>query len=318
MEISVTNPFKKVSFVMDQKKALGKGLSSLIPGGGRGDVHGHKLLEIPLSDVVTNPSQPRKLFSKDALDELAQSLEEKGILQPLVVRHIGGGKYELVAGERRYRAAKQIGMETVPVVVKDIEDNEMLELALIENIQRENLNPIEEALAYRDLLSRFQYTQDELAKRLGKDRSSIANALRLLKLPEPIRNHLINNELSMGHARALLAVENRDLQVQIAGDAIANHLSVREVETFIKRLKERETNEANQFADTSNSGEEETTEKTQARKLINDFLGQLQRKLRDQLQTFVDVRGDPNHGKIVIFYNSADSLNRLTQKLMEG
>lgn len=318
VEISVTNPFKKVSLVMDQKKALGKGLSSLIPGGGRSEAQGHRLLEIPLSDVVTNPNQPRKLFSKSALDELAQSLEEKGILQPLVVRHLGGGKYELVAGERRFRAAKQIGMETVPVVVKNIEDNEVLELALIENIQRENLNPIEEALAYRDLLSKFQYTQDELAKRLGKDRSSIANALRLLKLPESIRNHLINNELSMGHARALLAVEDRDLQVQIAGDTIANHLSVREVEAFIKRLKEKDGDENDQVVASTGSDEEETTEKTRARKLISDFLGQLQHKLRDRLQTFVDVKGDRNRGKVVISYNSADDLNRLTQKLMEG
>lgn len=315
MELSIANPFKKSGDNMDQKKALGKGLGSLIQGRSQADIRGQKLLELPVDDIVTNPAQPRKLFSKEALDELAQSIEEKGVLQPLVVRHLGGGKYELIAGERRYRAARQAGLNQIPVIVKDVEESEVLELALIENIQREDLNPIEEALAYRDLLGKFQHTQEELAKRLGKDRSTIANALRLLKLPESIRIQLINNELSMGHARALLAVEDRDLQLQIAGEVVAESLSVRDVETKIRRLKE----DSGRGETTAPDGlEEETTERTRAKSLIRDFVQKVENMLRNKLNTFVNVKGNPQQGKLIITYNSADELNRLTQKLVEG
>lgn len=313
MELSIANPFKKTGVQMEQKKALGKGLGSLIPGSTRTEAQGQKLLELPLDDIITNPAQPRKLFSKDALDELSQSIEEKGVLQPLVVRHIGGGKYELIAGERRFRAARQAGLNLVPVIVKNVDDNEVLELALIENIQRENLNPIEEALAYRDLLSKFQHTQEELAKRLGKDRSSIANALRLLKLPESIRNQLISNELSMGHARAILSIEDRDQQLQIASDIVANSLSVRDVESLIRRLKEAPTDTT--AADVNPA--EETTERTRAKSLIRDFVEKVERLLKGKLNTFVSVKGNQQQGKIILTYNSADELNRLTQKLVE-
>lgn len=314
MELSIANPFKKTGVQMEQKKALGKGLGSLIPGSTRTEAQGQKLLELPLDDIITNPAQPRKLFSKESLDELSQSIEEKGILQPLVVRHIGGGKYELIAGERRFRAARQAGLNLVPVIVKNVDDNEVLELALIENIQRENLNPIEEALAYRDLLSKFQHTQEELAKRLGKDRSSIANALRLLKLPESIRNQLISNELSMGHARAILAIEDRDQQLQIASDIVANSLSVRDVELLIRRLKEAP---ADDNTSSAVNPAEETTERTRAKSLIREFVEKVERLLKGKLNTFVSVKGNQQQGKIILTYNSAEELNRLTQKLVE-
>ena len=291
-----------------ERKALGKGLSSLIPGGSRQEEFSQdqRFKEIALEDIIPNPSQPRKLFSKETLDELAASIEEKGILQPLVVRHLGGGKYELVAGERRLRAAQQAGLTSVPAFIKEIKDDEMLELALIENIQREDLNPIEEALAYRDLLSKFQYTQDELARRLGKDRSSIANALRLLKLPDEIRDYVINGSLSMGHARALLSVEDKDQQIQIAKDIIENQLSVREIENLIKRLREEE------FQIPATAKKEFSTANP-----LNKTLSRVEKNLSDHLKTRVKIQGSADQGKLTIFYHSKDQLNNLIELLDE-
>src|SRR3990167_8422378 len=199
---------------MEEKRALGRGLSSLIPLVSRSDSASKNSLEIPLEDVVPGHNQPRKLFDSNAIDELAASIHEKGILQPVIVRRLGGGKYELIAGERRFRAAQRLKLEKIPAVVKDVEPEETLEIALIENLQRRDLNPIEEALAYQDLLEKYQYTQDELAKRLGRDRSSIANTLRLLRLPEGVRAYVISGKISMGHARAILAIEDRELQLK--------------------------------------------------------------------------------------------------------
>jgi len=227
-------------------------------------------------------------------------------LQPLVVRHLGGGKYELVAGERRLRAAQQAGLTSVPAFIKEIKDDEMLELALIENIQREDLNPIEEALAYRDLLSKFQYTQDELARRLGKDRSSIANALRLLKLPDEIRDYVINGSLSMGHARALLSVEDKDQQIQIAKDIIENQLSVREIENLIKRLREEE------FQIPATAKKEFSTANP-----LNKTLSRVEKNLSDHLKTRVKIQGSADQGKLTIFYHSKDQLNNLIELLDE-
>ena len=301
----MANPFKKTSGNMDQKKALGKGLGSLIASSGASK---SQVKELPLEDVIRNPNQPRKLFSKKDIDELAASIEEKGVIQPLVVRHIGGGKYELIAGERRYRACKQIQLPKVPVVVKEIDDDEVLELALIENIQREDLNPIEESLAYRDLLSKFQYTQDELAKRLGKDRSSIANSLRLLKLPETIRQYVINNKLSMGHARALLAVDSRDLQIQMAKDIIENSLSVRDTENLIKKVKEG----------VDEGEDEETTQKTVSKVVSrSEVLRNIESKMKDRMKMMVKIKGNESKGKITISYSSEEEFNSLTQKLVE-
>lgn len=293
---------------MDQRKALGRGLTSLIPSSAKSD-GGKKFLELPVTDILTNPNQPRKLFSKEAIDELAHSIEEKGIIQPLIVRPIGGGKYEIVAGERRFRAAKQLGLESVPAVVRDISSNETLELALIENIQRENLNVIEEALAYKDLLSKFQYTQDELAKRLGKDRSSIANSLRLLKLPDKIRNYLIGNELSMGHARALLAIDDKDVQSQIADDIIANALSVRDTENLIKKMKGQAAAET--------APQEPHHGKTAAAKALPDSsLTALETCLKEKLKTYVKISGNAKKGRFIISYQNEGELNDISQKLM--
>jgi len=290
---------------MAEKRALGKGLSSLLPTlGTRSEVMSNSLLECAIDDIIPNQNQPRKLFNKTSIDELAASIEEKGILQPLIVRKIGGGKYELIAGERRWRASKQIHLETVPVIIKDVENDEVLEIALIENIQREDLNPIEEALAYKELLSTYQHTQDELAKRLGKDRSSIANTLRLLKLPEQIRAFLITGKLTMGHARALLGIENKKLQKKLADEIIDNDLSVREVENWIRKLRE----DVEEEADTRSSSAGATVQ--QAR----PFKG-LEQELRQILKTHVQIKGTAKNGKLVIHFHSSAELDNLYNRL---
>lgn len=295
--------------MVEQKKALGKGLSSLIPLGTRSENGQKNFLECPLEDIIPNPKQPRKLFAKGSIDELAASIEEKGILQPLLVRRLGGGKYELIAGERRFRASQQLNLEKVPVIIKDIDENETLEVALIENIQRQDLNPIEESLAYKELLSRYQYTQDELAKRIGKDRSSIANSLRLLKLPDKIREYVITNQISMGHARALLAVESKELQLQIAEDIVANNLSVREIEDIIRKYKnESDFEQANDAA--SHDKSVETTTKSYAR------CHELENQIKEKLRSMVKIKGDGKKGQVVIQYTDTDQLNLIADKLL--
>ena len=292
----------------NQKKALGKGLGSLIPMDKKTDTGGstHKTyFECDIQDIIPNVSQPRKLFRKEQLNELAASIEEKGIIQPLVVRPLGGGKYELIAGERRYRAAQQVGVSRVPVIVKETDDSESLEIALIENIQRQDLNPIEESLAYKELLSKHQYTQDELAVKLGKDRSSIANSLRLLKLPDKIRNHLINNKISMGHARALLAIESKELQIQVSEDIIQNNLSVREVELLTKKLKEHDAVPVNGRPSKDDLSHEPAKDYTS-----------LIKRLESKLRKKVAIKAKGEKGSVVISFNNQEELSELIDKLM--
>lgn len=289
---------------MQERKALGKGLSSLIPMGGRSEGGNKNYLEVSLEDIVPNQNQPRKLFNKTSLDELAASIEEKGMLQPVIVRKLGGGKYEIIAGERRYRAAQQIHLEKINVLIKDVEAEETLELALIENLQREDLNPIEEALAYRELLSKYQYTQDEVAKRIGRDRSSIANTIRLLKLPETIRGHIISGKISMGHARALLGVENQELQEKIVDAIIENDLSVREIENWIQKLKEEKAHV-----------EPSVSVKVKRPEKVRRPYEHLEDDLKKGLQTKVQIKGTAKKGKILIHYHSEEDLSRLVQKI---
>jgi ParB family chromosome partitioning protein len=236
---SLTTGARETAAAEGGRTALGKGLASLIPQAGRQTVPAPSegYFECPIEDILPARDQPRKLFSKQALDELAASIREKGIIQPLIVRRIEGGKYELIAGERRLKAAKLAGLHHVPVVVSHVVPEQVFEVALIENIQREDLNPIEEALAYRELQDKYRLTQEDISQRVGKDRSSVANCLRLLILPEEIRGDIIEGRLSMGHARALLAVEDDQDKLRIKKRAIEEGLSVREIEHLIKTLK---------------------------------------------------------------------------------
>lgn len=293
---------------MQERKALGKGLSSLIPLGSRAPEQVNRnYFECALNDLVPSQNQPRKLFDKSTLDELAASIEEKGILQPLIVRTLGGGKYEIIAGERRLRAAQSLHLEKIPVIVKEVDDQETLELALIENLQREDLNPVEEALAYKELLSKYQYTQDELAKRIGKDRSSIANTLRLLKLPDGIRGHIISGQISMGHARALLAIEDHDIQKKVAERIIQNDLSVREIEDLVRKLKDEPT-----------SYPAEISETVSAPPVMNSStFGPVEEELKKKLKTKIQIKSSGNKGKILIHFHSLEELNRLIDWMMK-
>jgi len=224
---------------MQQNRALGKGLASLIPSAGARTAPppSEGFFLCPIEDVLPSREQPRKLFSKESLDELATSIREQGVIQPLIVRRIEGGKYELIAGERRLKAAKLVGLNKIPVVVTNVVPERVFEMALVENIQREDLNPIEEALAYRELQEKYQLTQEDIAQRVGKERSSVANSLRLLTLPEEIRGDIIEGRLSMGHARALLALEKDEAKLKIKKQIIKEGLSVRDVEGVIRGIK---------------------------------------------------------------------------------
>ena len=223
---------------MEKRPALGKGLSALIPD--VPDVRpGSAPTEVDVDQISPNEHQPRHRFEDARLDELAQSIKANGVIQPIVVRKVDGG-YRIIAGERRWRAAQRAGLTRVPVVVKDVaagNDAQLLEMALIENIQREDLNPIDEAAAYEKLSSDFNMTQEEIAAAVGKDRSSVANHLRLLKLPQEVRAEVAGGRLSMGHARALLAIADEGGQRQVAREVIARNLSVRETEAMVKRLR---------------------------------------------------------------------------------
>lgn len=289
---------------MQERKALGKGLSSLIPMGMRSEAGSKDYFEVKLEDIVPNQNQPRKLFNKTAIDELAASIQEKGLLQPIIVRKLGGGKYEIIAGERRYRAAQQLHLEKIYVIVKEVQAEETLEIALVENLQRQDLNPIEEALAYRELLSKYQYTQDEVAKRIGRDRSSIANTIRLLKLPEKIRGHIISSKISMGHARTLLGIENPELQEKIADAIIDNDLSVREIENWVQKLKQERA------AYEPSVGKKVKKPATAERPYQN-----IEEELKKGLQTKVQIKGTGKKGRIIIHFHSNEDLNRLLGRI---
>jgi ParB family chromosome partitioning protein len=223
---------------MEKRPALGKGLSALIPDVPEVRPSSTAPMEIDVDQISPSEQQPRHHFEDARLDELARSIKSNGIIQPIVVRRSADG-YRIIAGERRWRAAQRAGLTRVPVVVKDIDEGQpaqLLEMALIENIQREDLNPIDEAAAYEKLSTEFNMTQEAIAAAVGKDRSSIANHLRLLKLPHEVRAEVAAGRLSMGHARALLAISDETGQRQVARDVIARNLSVRETESVAKRI----------------------------------------------------------------------------------
>lgn len=225
------------------KRALGKGLSALLPSRTGGAVPAPDpaqptgMLRLPIDQIEPNPLQPRSQFQGDRLSELAQSIRENGIIQPLVVRRHGAG-FQLAAGERRWRAARLAGLTHVPVVVQDFADDRLMEIALIENIQREDLNPIEIAHAFERLHKEFKLSHEQIAQRTGKDRTTITNLLRLLKLPGDIQLLLAERRLSTGHARAILAIENPEEQIEVAGRITSEGLSVRQVERLVQRMNE--------------------------------------------------------------------------------
>jgi ParB family chromosome partitioning protein len=281
---------------MIRRKALGKGLSALIPETKVLESGEAQFLQCPVGAIEANPYQPREDFSESDLEEMVKSVREKGIITPLLVSRTETG-FQLIAGERRWRAAQKAGLDQVPVVVREVAAYEALELALIENIHRKDLNPIEEALAYKRLLEQTEATQHSLAKKLGKDRSSIANFLRLLKLPTHIQKDVIDDRLSMGHARVLAGIEDAETQQLLRDTFIQKGLSVRQAEMLAKRKSPRR------------HGKRGASQ-------ADYYLESLADKLKQSLGTKVEIKKKGREGRLVIYFFSDDELDRLLDVLV--
>ena len=268
------------------------------------------LAEVSPSSIVPNPRQPREVFDEEEIEGLAVSLLDVGVLQPLVVRPLDGGRYELVAGERRLRAAKVAGLELIPVVVRHTEDADLLKEALVENIHRVQLNPLEEAAAYQQLLEEFGFTQEELASRIGKSRPAISNSLRLLSLPTGVQRRVAANVLSAGHAKALLALPDPVAQERLAERVVAEGLSVRAVEEFV-RVKLLDESGAGGGASGSSSGGGK-------RRVVAPGLIDLQDDLSDALESRVRITMGARRGKLTIEFASVDDLERIVGVIAGG
>ena len=276
-------------------KRLGKGLGALFNE--VESTEDHMVEMVALKDMRTNPYQPRKTFDTDAIEELKVSILEYGIIQPLIVRQSIKG-YEIVAGERRFRAAKEAGLTEVPAIVKEYDDKKMMEIALLENLQREDLTVIEEAEAYKNLMDELGLTQEQLSQKLGKSRSHIANVMRLLSLPEDIILNISNGELSMGHGRALLGLKNKEQLYPLVDKILTNNLNVRQVEMMITELNEAK-------------------KKEKQKKKSDPFLESQATKLRDVLGTNVKIQKNKHKGKIEIEFYNDDDLERLIMLLQK-
>ncbi len=283
-----------------KRGGLGRGLSALIPGAVE---EGAGLLEIPVGAVGPNPRQPRTTFEDETLEALAMSIREVGVLQPIVVRR-GGAGFELIAGERRLRAAKLAGLATVPAVVRESDDAESLREALIENIHREDLNPIELADAFRELLEELGLKQETLAERLGVSRSHVANTIRLLGLPSEVQQLLAQRRIQAGHGRALLALGDGEAQASLALRAAAEELSVRDVEEIVRRYVDQPAPER-KTAGGSPAASKETIS-----------LGEVEEILSEQLATRVTIQMGRKRGRIVIEFGSADDLDRIVSEIV--
>jgi len=295
---------------MSKKVALGRGLKSLLSDTPKTEQltearpvqqQTSGMSEILLAEIETNPFQPRQHFDQEALKELADSIKVHGIIQPITVRKLSQNRYQLIAGERRFQASKQAGLKSVPAFVRLANDQQMLEMALIENIQRENLNPIEISLSYQRLISECNLKQEELGERVGKNRSTVTNYLRLLKLPPDIQIALRDNKLSMGHARAIINIENPDAQLYVFKKILAEDLSVRKVEELAREI--------------SSTSKNPQTVKSQQGTPANRDANLLQSKLSTHFGTKVSVKSDGKKGEIKIPFLSIEDLNRILEIL---
>lgn len=277
-------------------KGLGKGLDAFFPKDFPKDEE-EKIQEIKISECRPNPYQPRKVFDQESIDELKQSIIEHGILQPIIVRKTIKG-YEIVVGERRYRAAKEAKLGKIPVIVRELSEQQMMEMAVLENLQREDLTPIEEATAYQQLMEKLKITQEELAKRLGKSRPHIANHVRLLSLPVKIQEYISNGTISMGHGRALLGLRKKESIPKIVEKIINEGLNVRQLEQLIQQLNEHVPRE---------------TKKPEKEKDI--FIKEQESSLRDRFGTTVHIKQNKNKGKIEIEFFSKEDLERILDLL---
>lgn len=283
-----------------KRMALGKGLGALLPEFEPAEPKA--LLYCGIEEIIPNRSQPRKHFDESKLQELAESIKEKGILEPLIVRKTVQG-YELIVGERRWRAAQKAGLREVPVLVKEVEGRDVLEISLIENLQREDLNPIEAAEAFKHLMEEFNVSQEDLGKRIGKDRTTITNIVRLLKLPTEVRNQLLQNRITSGHARAILSLESKEKQKELCALIIKKGLSVREAEALAKRWSEKL---------------KKTIPSVKRKGDLESQLISLQDSLRKHLGTKVQIILKGKKGKIEIEYYSHEDLERIVETILKN
>ncbi|CUU51186.1 ParB/RepB/Spo0J family partition protein [Clostridium beijerinckii] len=280
---------------MAKKFTLGKGLGALIPEESDNAAQENNSFLIPINKIKSDEDQPRKLFDSEKIAELAESIKAHGVIQPLILRELKNDKYIIVAGERRWRAAKMVGLKEVPAIIMELSDKDILEISLIENIQRQDLNPIEEALAYRKLLNDFKITQEELSKRIGKSRVAIANTMRLMNLDERVQQYIIESIITEGHGRVLLSINDKQKQYEIAQQVIDEKLSVRELERLIKRINDDIEKEKNN----ENIGE------------VNLYYKEIKNQLQNYFGTKVNILNKKNKGKIEIEYYSEEDLQRI-------
>lgn len=287
-----------------KRKALGRGLSALLPPSDSrprpANVEPKKYFRAPIEEIYPNPEQPRKRFSEEQIEELAQSIRAHGVIQPLIVRVRKEGGFYLIAGERRWRASQRAGIPDVPVVVQDVAGRDAFERALVENLQRADLNAIEEAEAYSRLITQYNYTQEQVAERVGKDRSTVANSLRLLRLPASVRNLVEDGKLTMGHARALLGLDSVDAIETVARTIVAKSLSVRATEALIREKQQ--------------GGPKPVVPKPQKSASVRDLENRLTKALGSQVAVSEDNKG--KGGRIEIKYADLDDLDRLLAKLL--
>lgn len=281
--------------MVNKRNTLGRGLGSLlnVPESNSGN---NFFEEIDIDNIIINKDQPREFFDEEKLKELSLSIKKHGIIQPITVKKLSKNKYQLISGERRYRASKICDIKTIPAFIRRNNDESLLEIALIENIQRENLNSIEIAISYKKLVDELNIKQEELGKRLGKDRTTINNYIRLLKLPPSIQNGIKENKIQMGHARSLITIEKTDIQLKIYQLIIKSKLSVRKTEELVRSLK----NEKIIVSDKK----KEDNELTKIESKLSSFFG-----------TKISTQGDENSGKIIVPYKSTNDLNRILELL---
>lgn len=279
-----------------KRKALGKGLDALLPSSGLSpDAAARTLAKIGIEEIHRNPRQPRQYFNKEKLNDLAESIRANGILQPMVVRKSKDG-FEIIAGERRWRAAQLAGMKQVPCIIQSVGDQEILELALIENIQRDDLSPIEEAAAYKMMIEDFSLTQEEIARKVGKSRVAVTNILRLLHLPLGIQEMVTEGRLSMGHARSLLPLPEEGLQSQLAREIIKSDLSVRQTENKVRMILKKEKEKPSSPPDPN--------------------VMEARKRLEEYWKTRIEIKGNAKSGRIIFYYQSPEERDRIYEELL--
>ncbi len=274
-----------------KKKGLGKGVDILYKASTAVETVKEQVLELKISEIEPNKDQPRTEFDQEKLETLSESIKKYGVLQPIVVKKLDNGFYRIIAGERRWRASKLAGLKKMPVVIRDFDDQETMEIALIENLQREDLNPFEEARGYRELMDLFSLTQEQVAQKVGKSRSAVANSIRLLSLCDEIKELVLKKELTVGHVRALLGTDNEGIQLMAARKIVADGLNVRQTEALIKTLLT----------------EKKPKKKNPVDEEMRRYLATLEKKLSNSLGTKVSIQNKKNRGKIEIeYYNNED------------